>query len=424
MAERLGHQSENALPNGAQGVPVGSAYVTEASDGAVSNAHTPIVQPVSLGGSYLTAEISASAVKANLAALRERLSPPTMICAVVKADCYGHGLETLLPIIAADVEVIGVATPQEALAVRRLGCERPVLMFFSACAHGDVGGQEELLDELIANRIVLTVTTREEVAAAAAAAERLASRANLHVKVDTGMGRAGIRPEDAPALVGLIREAPMLEFSGLYTHFATADEADKTFTNEQLGCFTDVVTRCMAHVGVMLHTANSAATIDMPQTHWDMVRPGIAIYGYQPSDHMRTRLELRPSLRLTGRLMQIKIVPAGSRCSYGLTHTFERDSRVGLVPVGYADGYLLALSGKAVMRIGAHEAPVCGRVSMDQTVIDLTDVPDVKVGDEVEIISPDPEAPNSVENLARLADTIPYEITSRLGWRVRRVLVD
>ena len=154
-----------------------------------------------------------------------------------------------------------------------------------------------------------------------------------------------------------------------------------------------------------------------------MVRPGIAVYGYQPSDQMHNRLPLRPALRLWGRLMQIKTVPAGSRCGYGLTHTFDRPSRLGLVPVGYADGYLRSLSGKGVMRVAGREVAVCGRVSMDQVIVDLTDLPQVRVGQKVEIISPDPAAPNSVEGLSRLAGTIPYELTCRLGPRVRRVLV-
>ena len=139
---------------------------------------------------------------------------------------------------------------------------------------------------------------------------------------------------------------------------------------------------------------------------------------------MTYRLPLRPVMRVTGRLMQIKTVPAGSRCGYGLTHTFARDSRVGLVPVGYADGYLRSFSSRASMRVAGRDVPVCGRVSMDQVTVDLTDCPVAQVGDEVEIISDDPAAPHSVENLSHLAGTIPYEITCRLGRRVRRVLVD
>ena len=164
--------------------------------------------------------------------------------------------------------------------------------------------------------------------------------------------------------------------------------------------------------------------IDLPQTHGNMVRPGIAVYGYQPSDEMHVRLPLQPCLRLTGRLMQVRDVPAGSRCGYGLRYTFTRPSRIGLVPVGYGDGYPRSLSDKTVMRLRGQLVPTRGTISMDQTIIDLTDLPSAAVGDVVEIISPDPADPHSVEGLARLAGTIPYEITCRLGDRVRRKLVD
>jgi alanine racemase len=210
----------------------------------------------------------------------------------------------------------------------------------------------------------------------------------------------------------------------MYTHFATADETDKEFTRRQLATFLETVGPYRSPE-LVLHAANSAAVIDMPSTHLDMVRPGIAVYGYQPSEEIRTRLSLQPALRLWGRLMQIKTVRAGSRCGYGLTHAFTCDSRVGLVPVGYGDGYMRCLGRKHVtMRVRGRDVPVCGRVSMDQVIIDLSSVRDAQVGDEVEIMSPDPSAPHSVENLSRLAETIPYEITCRLGRRVRRVLVE
>ena len=373
--------------------------------------------------SYLNAEISASAVQANLALLRQRLAPATKICAVVKANCYGHGLETLLGLMDERVDCLGVATPEEAIYLRRLGYERPILMFFSACAYADGNELHDALDELIAQAVTLTVVAPAEVSSVAEAAARVGAQAEVHVKIDTGMGRSGIRPESAPELIEQVRRQPAVRLTGLYTHFATADEADKAFTLQQLKQFLDVASAA-GRAGLTLHAANSAAAIDLPETHLDMIRPGIAMYGYQPSEHMRNRLPLRPCLRLTGRLMQVKDVPAGSRCGYGLAYRFERPSRIGLVPVGYGDGYLRSLSNRATMRIGGRDVPIRGRVAMDQIIIDLTDSPEASVGDEVEIISADASAAHSVENLARLAGTIPYEITVRLGRRVRRKLVD
>ena len=261
-----------------------------------------------------------------------------------------------------------------------------------------------------------------DLAAISAAASQVGQPASVHVKIDTGMTRSGIGAEEAPALVHQARRQPGVALAGLYTHFASADHADKRSAHEQLDRFSAAVRACGSDAaGLMLHAANSAAAIDLPESHLDMVRIGIAMYGYQPSDEMHTRLPLRGILRLVGRLVQVKEVAAGARIGYGLTHRFDRPAKVGLLPIGYADGYCRCFSNRAVMRIGGRIAPVRGRISMDQTAIDLTDLPEVRVGDEVEIVSPDPEAPNSVESLARLADTIPHEITCGLGARIRRV---
>ena len=180
------------------------------------------------------------------------------------------------------------------------------------------------------------------------------------------------------------------------------------------------VVNAVGREGLIIHSANSAGIIDLPQAHLDMVRPGISVYGYQPSDHMLRRAELRPALRLTGSMLLVKDVPAGGQCGYGLTYTFTEPGRIGIVPIGYADGYPRCLSNRSTMRVGGIDVPVRGRVSMDQTIVDLTGAPQARAGDEVEIISSDPASPHSVENLARLAGTIPYEITTSLGRRVQR----
>ena len=375
-------------------------------------------------GSYLTAEISASAVRSNFALLRERIAPETKLCAVVKADGYGHGLATLLDVVAGEADWLAVASPAEAIELRRLGCEKPLLVFFSACADADAGELRELLTELIGGDVTLTVVAPAEVAAIGEAARRLGKQAHVHVKVDTGMGRSGVLPEGAAGLVAQARAEPGVRLTGLYTHFATADGADKAFTREQLARLLEVAGSVGRRDELTVHAANSAATIDLPETHLDMVRPGIALYGCQPSGELHNKLPLRPALRLTARLMQRKTLPAGSRCGYGLTCRFEHDTPVGLVPAGYADGYARCLSNRATMRIGGRDVPVRGRVSMDQVIVELTDVPGAAVGDEVEVVSNDPAAPHSVEGLARLCGTIPYEVTCRLGRRARRVLVE
>jgi alanine racemase len=373
---------------------------------------------------YLMAEISASAVRHNIAQLRNRLAPDVKLCAVVKCNGYGHGQELLLPVVTELADWLGVATPAEAIHLREIGVTLPILVFFSACGTDGLGSLDATLDELLRQRITLTIAAEEEVNVLAEACRRTDCDARVHLMIDTGMTRSGVLPETAPRLVRRLRSNPAMRLTGVYTHLATADEADKAFAREQLARFEACLDQCRVGDAVLRHAANSAAVIDLPEAHYDMVRPGIAVYGYPSSDELCTAPELRPALRLSAHLMQIKTVPAGTGVGYGQTFHFDRESRVGLVPVGYGDGYLRSLSNKAAMRVGGQNAPVVGRVSMDQTCIDVTNVPEARVGQPVEIISPDPAAPNSLQSLARLAETIPYELMCRLGDRVRRKLVD
>jgi alanine racemase len=235
------------------------------------------------------------------------------------------------------------------------------------------------------------------------------------------MGRLGVPASQASELAKAIHALADIELTGVYTHFATADEVDKSSALQQLDVFRSVLP---ALGNITRHAANSAATVDLPETHFDMVRPGIAVYGCQPSAELIRRIELKPCMAVKAKLIAVKHLAKGSRSGYGLTHTYSRDSRVGVVPIGYGDGYFRCLSNRAVVRIRGIEAAVCGLVSMDQMTVDVTDVPNVHVGDEVEVISSDAAAPNSVENLAVLAGTIPYEITCHLGHNIRHVLVD
>ena len=310
----------------------------------------------------------------------------------------------------------------EAVRLRELGYAGPLLAFFSPCAYaGDE--RREALEELIRRRVTLTVVSAEEIGAIAQAARAAGAEAQIHIKVDSGMGRSGASPRGVAELAAAIRAAAGLKLAGMYTHFATADEPDGAYLREQLSRFREAAEALPGREGLLLHAANSAATIASPDSHLDMVRPGLAVYGYQPAERPARPLALRPALRVWGRLMLTKRLPAGAGVGYGLTCTLRRDSVVGLVPIGYADGYFRCLSNRATMRVHGRDVAVLGRVSMDQVAVDLTDVPQARAGDVVEAISSDPAAPHSVENLARLAETIPYEITCRLGPRARRVLV-
>lgn len=365
---------------------------------------------------YLTASISESAIRHNISTLRGLIGNGVKLCPVVKDDCYGHGMDVLYPVLAELVDGFAVASPSEALALRHRGYDGFILCFLSAYFD-----DYEIQDELVRQGVTQTVMSKSALASVQSAAERTGGTASVHLKIDTGMGRLGVPARQATDMVTAIKETPGVKLTGIYTHFATADEVDKTAALEQLDVFKTV---WPVSGDVIHHAANTAAIIDLPETHFEMVRPGIAVYGCHPSDQLHNRIELKPCMSVAAKLIAVKHVPKGSRCGYGLTHEYARDSRVGIVPIGYGDGYFRNLSNKAVVRINGMDAPVCGRVSMDQMTVDVTDIPDVQVGAEVEIISSNPRAPNCVENLARLADTIPYEITCHLGHNMQHVLVD
>ncbi|VGO14315.1 Alanine racemase 1 [Pontiella desulfatans] len=365
---------------------------------------------------YLTASISASAVRHNIQVLRGLIGEGVKLCPVVKDDCFGHGMDVLYPVLAELTDGFAVAAPLEALELRSKGYHGFILCFLSAYFD-----DFKIQDELVWQEITQTVMSKSALESIQAAARRVGKRAKVHLKVDTGMGRLGVPAQQAVDLIKTINATDEVTLTGIYTHFATADEVDRTSTFRQLELFESI----LAEAGnIMRHAANSAATLDLPETHFDMVRPGIAVYGCHPSDQLKSNVGLQPCMSVKAKLIAVKHIPAGSHSGYGLTHRYDRDSRVGVVPIGYGDGYFRNLSNKAVVRINGRDAPVRGRVSMDQMTVDVTDITDVKVGDEVEVISSDPTAPNCVENLARLAGTIPYEITCHLGHNMRHELVD
>lgn len=362
---------------------------------------------------YAIASVSGAAIRHNVQLLRDRIGPGVKLCVVIKADAYGHGLEGVLDIVSPLADWLAVATPTTALRLRDLGYAGPILSMFSAAAYADSSRPLEIA-QLVSAEITQTITDMAEIPLIAAVAGDLGTQAPLHLKIDTGMGRSGVSPADAAAAVSEIVSSDALDLTGVYTHFATADEEDQAPMLDQLACFHDALKLCDLPEGILRHAANSAATLVCPDAHLDLVRCGLAVYGYHPGPDPGNCPPLHPCLRVTAPVLQVKALAAGSRCGYGLTYRFERDGRIARLPIGYGDGYLRCLSNRSVVRIRGQEAPVRGRVSMDQLIVDVTDIPGVAMGDEAEIVSPDPDAPNSVEALARQAGTIPYEITCNL----------
>ncbi|MDP6811061.1 MAG: alanine racemase [Kiritimatiellia bacterium] len=373
----------------------------------------------------LRLEVSASAIAHNIHALRAEIGPDVLFCAVVKSNAYGHGVQAVWPAIAENADWLAVASADEAIELRELGYAGPLLMLFCARSCGVDTDAVALLADLIQRNVVLTVTDPADVELVKLAAMGSGTEAAVHLEMDSGMTRSGASPDHVLPILGTIAETSEIRLDGLYTHFATADEQDESYTRQQMDISNEVITISGANSSVVKHYSNSAAAVRFPEARQDMVRVGLMMYGWRPAPHIAPELDLRPALRLVSSVMQLHEVPRGTRVGYGLTHTCERPSRIGLVAGGYADGYLRSLSNRAVVGVGGGVAPVLGRVSMDQITVDLTDHPNVMVGDEVELIANDASAPNSVEGLARMAETIPYEILTRMdSHRVERILVD
>jgi len=372
----------------------------------------------------LRAELSRSALRHNVAEIRRVVGPDCEICAVVKANAYGHGLDVLVPCLAPWVDRFAVTLPPTALAVREAGWEGPILTFFRAAGFARAGESQERVEELAQAGVTVTVSGEEDVDLLERVGRRLGRPVEAHLKIDTGMTRSGVLGPNAPALAETLRRSAGVHLTGVYTQIASADSLDLSSADAQLEVFDGVLDALGETENLTVHAANSAATIALPAARRNMVRPGLAIYGCYPSPEMERSLDLRPVLRLTAQLLEVKRVAAGCRTGYGLTHTFDRDSRIGTVSVGYADGYPRALSDRATMRVRGFDVPICGAISMDQVVVDLTDLEEARIGDEVEVISIDPASPHSLERLASLAGTIPYEISCGLGLRVERVVVE
>lgn len=376
--------------------------------------------------------ISRSALLHNARLIRARLGPRTKICAMLKADAYGHGAALTADTLcnfsdgqgaAPAVDAIAVASIDEAASLPPLPTP---LYIFRPIENTFIGRQRSKIETAIRHGWVLTVCSpaaADDIARIALAAQR---RAAIQVMVDTGMTRSGVAPSLLEPLLKKIESRPALRLMGLCTHFANADEADSPFTLEQLVRFRDVTDAYAAASGgrVMRHAANSAATFFSPETHLDMVRPGLSLYGIDPEGRARVDRPLRPVLKWTAPLAAIHDVPRGTGVGYGLSWRAENATRIGIVPVGYADGYPRSFSNRAAMMLHGHAAPVVGRVSMDLTTIDLARHPHAIVGDEVTVLDSDPISPASVYALAKWSDTIPYEVLCRIGPRIYRVAAE
>ncbi len=373
------------------------------------------------------AEIDLSAIAHNVRELRRLIGDKVQLMVAVKANAYGHGaVEVARTALKAGADQLGVARVEEGITLRRAGIDAPILIMGYTIADN--------ASLLIEHRLMPTLYSLENARGFSEAAAAAGNTIPFHIKVDSGMGRLGV-PCDALQLdlsqrpveeITAITQLPGLDLQGLCTHFATSDHSDKTFANQQFSRFQALVADLEA-AGIEIpvrHAANSGAIIDLPETHLDMVRAGISLYGLNPSHEVDlSRIELRPAMTLKARIIHLKTIPAGTRISYGGTWRSQTATTIATIPVGYGDGYSRLLSNQGQMLVKGKRAPVVGRVCMDLTMLDVGHIDGVKAGDEVVLIGRQGDEEISADEMADLLGTINYEIVTQLMARVERVYI-
>lgn len=364
------------------------------------------------------AEIDLGAVAANVESLCALLRPPTQLMAVVKANGYGHGATRVAKVaLASGAHRLGVALPEEALELRAAGIDAPIHIFGEAPA--------QAAQDIVTHDLIATVFSRALPEALSTVAARRRKTAKVHLKVDTGMNRVGLHPRDVVEFSRWCRQLGNVEVEGVYTHFATADDPDAPAAAAQFRLFEKVLwdLDCEGLAPPMKHAANSAATILMPDSHLDMVRCGISIYGLHPGPATTNRVKLKPALSWKCRASFVKKVPEGAGISYGHTYRPERETQIVTLPLGYADGYSRLLSNRAEVLVEGRRLPVAGTICMDQFMVDAGPEGTVAVDDEVVLIGRSGKEHVSADDIAMILGTINYEVVCMIGARVPRIYV-
>jgi alanine racemase len=362
------------------------------------------------------AEIDLAALRFNFEQVKRLTGSTKKILAVVKANAYGHGAVAVSrELEGLGANFLGVALCQEGVELREAGIKTPILVL-----SGFFAGEEA---DILHHRLTPFILNLEMAERLAQQAKSSKQEIKVHIKVDSGMGRVGVLPEEAEDFFKKLKKLSGLRVEGICSHFAEADKEEKDFTREQQSRFNEVVSRAKKS-GVdpsLIHLANSAAVMDFSSAHYDLVRPGIMLYGAYPSPIFRNKTELRPVMGLKTRIMHLKKVPPNFSISYGRTFFTQRESLIATLPIGYADGYSRGLSNKGEVLVKGRRCKVVGRVCMDLTLIDVTEIPGVKVGDEVVLLGKQGEEEITVDEIAEKIGSISYEVFCSLSGRVPRV---
>jgi alanine racemase len=382
----------------------------------IPNPQYPIRRPTWL-------EIDLGAIRTNVGLLRQRIGPERTLFAVVKANAYGHGATLVAPAaLAAGADQLAVAAVNEGIELRAAGIDAPILVM------GYVPGWQA--EDLARYDLTVALYDCDVAQEFNAVAQSLGRTITVHVKVDTGMRRLGLSPEKVPAFLQRLATLPALRVEGLYTHFSTADEADKSFSQRQIGEFLTLLAQLTA-MGLRppwVHSANSAATLSLSAAHFNGVRCGISLYGLHPSAETPLPSGFRPVLRWVAQIAQIKHLEPGDTVSYGNTYVADQARTLAVIPVGYADGFPRAPRTWGNVLIGGRLAPIRGRVCMDQCMVDITEIvaegAAVRAGDEVVLIGAQGNVRLRAEDVAAQLGTINYEVVSRLMARIPRVAMN
>ncbi len=361
--------------------------------------------------------INLSNLSHNIGQLKALATPETVYMAVVKADAYGHGL---LPVarhcLISGAGYLGVALPEEGALLREAGIAAPILVF-GAIDHSQA-------ETVVQFNLTQSVSSLETLTLLKDAALHTNKIVPIHIKLDTGMGRIGLRGEkDLISFLEALKGCPNILPEGVFTHFACADHGDLTYTQKQLLSFQNLLAILKAHNvhPRYRHTSNSAGILHFKASHYDMIRGGISMYGYDPAGLPQGPTEsLRPVLSLTTRIVHLKTIEAGESVSYGRTYTAAIPTKVATLPIGYADGYPRLLSNQGWTLIGGQKAPILGRVCMDQIMVDVTTIPDASVGDEAVLLGSQGNASITADDIANICGTISYEILTGIRSRVPR----
>ncbi len=369
----------------------------------------------SLRGRPTVAEIDLNALAFNYRQIRKRVPKETRILAVVKADAYGHGsLPVSLRLEAMGVDYLGVAIPEEGILLREGGVKSPILILGGIFKEG--------LEEVVRYDLTSVAFDLGSLEALSKVARREGKKAKIHIKVDTGMGRLGVPFEQFGTFLKKVKKLSNIEAEGLLSHFSMGD-GDRQYTLAQWKRFQQALSlsRREGFRWQYIHMANSANLILFPESSASMVRPGILLYGAYPSNSIEPLIRVKPVLTLKTRIHFLKPVPAGERISYGGTYVTRRKSLIATLPVGYADGYSTLLSNRGEVLVRGRRAPVVGRVCMDLTMIDVTEIPGVRAGDEVVLIGGQGRERITADEIAKKIGSISYEVLCMIGKRVPKI---